>query len=257
MEETSHPAYAKLQELGHEITTKIKPKAIVVFSAHWQGEPKLIEVNTAEHQGLIYDFYGFPPHFYQFKFPHTGSPQLAQRILQLLEENGIKAEGVRRGLDHGVWASFMCAFNPDTNPLDIPIVQVSLFDSDDADQHYALGQAVQALRDENVQIIVSGMAVHNLKDMWKASGLKKTMPYVETFEAALKEAVEAPPGERQGKMKELLNRSDARKAHPSFDHLLPLHIGAGAAGDDWGERIWTYPEGSMSWGMFRFGEVGA
>jgi aromatic ring-opening dioxygenase catalytic subunit (LigB family) len=58
MEETSHPAHAKLQEVGHEITTKIQPKAVVVFSAHWQGFQDTIEVNTAESMGLIYDFYG-------------------------------------------------------------------------------------------------------------------------------------------------------------------------------------------------------
>ena len=141
-------------------------------SKHQQGEPKTIEVNTATSQGLIYDFYGFPPHFYSFKYPNSGSPELAERIIELLTKADIKAEGVRRGLDHGVWASFMCAFDPETNPLfpEIPIVQVSLFDSDDPDQHYRLGKAVEALRDEGVQIIVSGMAVHNLKDMYKAYG---------------------------------------------------------------------------------------
>lgn len=59
MEETSHPAYGKLQEIGQEITQKVKPKAVVVFSAHWQGYRDTIEVNTATSQGLIYDFYGF------------------------------------------------------------------------------------------------------------------------------------------------------------------------------------------------------
>jgi hypothetical protein len=34
MEATKHPAYAKLAAVGLEITTKIKPKAVVVFSAH-------------------------------------------------------------------------------------------------------------------------------------------------------------------------------------------------------------------------------
>lgn len=154
-----HPAYAQLQSLGKEITQKVKPKAVVVFSAHWQGDPKTIEVNTAESMGLIYDFYGFPPHFYYYEFPNRGDPGLAENILRLLEKAGIQGEGVRRGLDHGVWASFACAFNPKTNPLNVPIVQVSLFDNDDPDKHYALGQAVSALRDEGVLIIVSGMTV--------------------------------------------------------------------------------------------------
>lgn len=220
MEDTHHPAYAQLQRIGKDITQKIRPKAVVVFSAHWQGQPKTIEVNTAESMGLIYDFYGFPPHFYEFQFPNRGSPELANRIIELLGKSGIQAEGVRRGLDHGVWASFMCAFDPETNPLEIPIVQVSLFDTDDADQHYRLGQAVSALRDEGVQIIVSGMAVHNLRDMWKAMGQPTPMPYAVSFDAAIKEAVEMPPEKRQKAMAELLRRADARKAHPSFEHLL-------------------------------------
>jgi 4,5-DOPA dioxygenase extradiol len=55
----------------------------------------------------------------------------------------------------------------------------------------------------------------------------------------------------------LLQRSDARKAHPSFEHLLPVHVAAGAAGDDQGKQLWTLPEGSMSWAQYRFGEVAA
>ena len=136
-------------------------------------------------------------------------------------------------------------------------MQVSLFDTDDADQHYRLGQAVSALRDEGVQIIVSGMAVHNLRDTWKAMGQPTPMPYAVSFDAAIKEAVELPPEKRQKAMSDLLRRPDARKAHPSFEHLLPIHIGAGAGGDDVGKQLWTLPEGSMSWALYRFGEVGA
>ena len=58
-------------------------------------------------------------------------------------------------------------------------------------------------------------------------------------------------------MAKLLERPDARRAHPSFDHLLPVHVGAGAAGEDLGRRSFTLPEGSMSWAMFRWGRVEA
>lgn len=63
------------------------------------------------------------------------------------------------------------------------------------------------------------------------------------------------PDVRQQAMAELLKRKDARQAHPSFEHLLPIHIGAGAAGEDLGKRLWTLEEGSMSWAQYRFGEV--
>lgn len=149
----------------------------------------------------------------------------------------------------------MTAFEPDENPLNVPIVQASLFNSEDPIQHYRLGQAVSKLRDENILIIVSGMAVHNLRDMRFAWGNPNPLPYTASFDEALKDAVTTPPAEREKAMAELLKRPDAREAHPYFDHLLPIHIGAGAAGDDFGKRLWTLKEGSMSWAQYRFGEV--
>jgi aromatic ring-opening dioxygenase catalytic subunit (LigB family) len=134
-------------------------------------------------------------------------------------------------------------------------VQVSLFNTEDPDQHYRLGQAVARLREENILIIVSGMAVHNLRDLRYTFGNSKPMPYAVSFDEALKDAVTTAPDERQKAMAELLKRPDARQAHPSFEHLLPIHIGAGAAGEDVGKRLWTYPEGSMSWAQYRFGKV--
>ena len=106
-------------------------------------------------------------------------------------------------------------------------------------------------------IVVSGMAVHNLRDMWTLQ-TGKTLEYAITFSAALKEAVETEPGpERDVAMVKLLKRSDARRAHPTFEHLLPIHVGVGAAGDDKGKQVWTLQEGSFSWAQYRFGEVGA
>lgn len=258
MEEKHHPAYSKLQEIGKEITQSVKPKAIVVFSAHWEGYRDTIEVNTINDSlPLIYDFMGFPPHYYEFQYPAKGDSGLAQQVLNLLEKANIKAEGVRRGLDHGVWASFMCAFDPKENPLKVPIVQVSIFGDEDPDMHYNLGKALSSLREEGVAIIASGMAVHNLRDMFRAYGQPGALEYTYSFDGALKEAVEQPPENRQKAMAELLKRKDARKAHPKFDHLLPVYIAAGAAHEEKGRQTWTLPEGSMSWAQYRFGDVGA
>ncbi|RMJ27131.1 aromatic ring-opening dioxygenase [Aspergillus sp. HF37] len=250
-----HPAYRKLGEIGKEITGRVKPRAVVVFSAHWQASRDTIQVNTAEITDLIYDFYGFPDHYYKEKYPNVGSAEVAGKVLDSLSEAGIKGEGVKRGLDHGVWASFKCAFEPDSNPLNVPIVQVSLFKTEDPVQHYRLGQAVSRLREENILIIASGMAVHNLRDMMFTFGEPRPLPYTASFDEALKDAVTATPGDREKAMADLLRRPDARQAHPYFDHLLPIHIGAGAGGDDVGARLWTLKEGSMSWAQYRFGEL--
>ena len=56
MYQKDHPAYHKLGEIGREITTKVKPRAVVVFSAHWQGGRDTIQVNTAEITDLIYEY---------------------------------------------------------------------------------------------------------------------------------------------------------------------------------------------------------
>jgi aromatic ring-opening dioxygenase catalytic subunit (LigB family) len=81
--------------------------------------------------------------------------------------------------------------------------------------------------------------------------------YAFSFDKALKKAATAKPEDREAEMVALMRHSDARKAHPSLEHILPLYVGAGAAGSDLGEQLWTFPEGSLSWAQYRFGEVAA
>lgn len=107
MEDSEHPAYHKLSEVGKEITMAVKPKAVVVFSAHWQGSPNKILINAAEKADLIYDFYGFPSRYYEYDYPNRGSPEIADKVIEKLSGIGVQIEKVKRGLDHGVWAGFM------------------------------------------------------------------------------------------------------------------------------------------------------
>lgn len=107
MENVGHPAYSRLAAVGREITTKVRPKAVVVFSAHWQGEPNKVKINVAERTDLIYDFYGFPPHYYEYDYPNIGSPKVAEDVIKSLTVAGIEVERVERGLDHGIWVGFL------------------------------------------------------------------------------------------------------------------------------------------------------
>ncbi|KAM0426186.1 hypothetical protein ACHAPT_008536 [Fusarium lateritium] len=253
---TEHPVFPVLQSIGKEITQKVKPKAVVVFSAHWMGEEGAIHVNNVVDTDLIYDFYGFPDHFYKAEYPSKGSPELASKIMVMLSEAGIQSYGVKRGLDHGVWSGFHVAFNPETNPLNVPLVQVSLFKNEDPHAHYRLGRAVAALREQGIVIIGAGMSVHNLRDMhYMFEGKTEPLPYVVSFDNALRDAVESDPAVREDKMASVCKRGDAKQAHPFADHLMPVYIAAGAAGEDWGKRTWTLHEGSFGWAQYRFGEV--
>lgn len=137
-----------------------------------------------------------------------------------------------------------------TAAADIPIVQVSLFADGLEERHLELGAALAPLRDEGVVVVGSGMAGHNLRD-WGGPA----RAYVGSFDEALKDAAEAVGEERGEKMKSLLGREDARKAHPSWEHLMPVFVAAGAAGAERGERLWTMIEGGLGWAQFRFGEV--
>lgn len=173
-----------------------------------------------------------------------------------------------RGLDHGIFASFSILFPPNSPQAlypDIPIVQVSLpYPGNTPERYFALGKALQELRGEGIAILCSGMAVHNLRDLFRSADPTKPQSYAASFDEALREAVEgsgAGTGDspevdvatRENRMSNLLQRPDAKRAHPSWEHLWPVFIAAGAAGNQAGRRIWTKVEGSLSWGMFRFG----
>ncbi|KAI9682435.1 MAG: hypothetical protein M1829_000227 [Trizodia sp. TS-e1964] len=258
VDDFSHPVQEQYRRVGNVITHEVRPRAVVVISAHWQARgstDKQIEVNTAEHTDLIYDFGGFPARYYREEYPHTGSKVVAQAVLDLLKNAGFDAKGVSRGLDHGVWVCFKCAFPPASNALSVPIIQLSLLSTASPSAHYALGRALAPLRSQNILIVASGMAVHNLRLLSVERLRDPPFSFALAFDAALKKAVEAPVSEREEMMCDLLARDDARLAHPTVEHLLPLYVAAGAADGEKGERLWTLCELSFSWAMFRFGEV--
>ncbi len=72
------------------------------MSAHWKDGSNKIKINVAEQTDIIYDFYGFPPHYYEYEYPYKGSPAVAERVIEKLAGAGIEVERVARDLDHGV-----------------------------------------------------------------------------------------------------------------------------------------------------------
>jgi aromatic ring-opening dioxygenase catalytic subunit (LigB family) len=109
-------------------------------------------------------------------------------------------------------------------------VQLSLVRGLDPSQHLALGRALAPLRDEGVFIVGSGMTFHDLRTFFSARALAPS----EAFDAWLQRAATAPAAERDALLTDWLHAPAARQAHPREEHLLPLMVVAGAAGEDRG-----------------------
>ena len=111
-----------------------RPRAVLLISGHWE-EP-VVSVNAQARPPLLFDYYGFPPHTYQLKYPAPGDPALAARVRELLQAGGVPTRAeTERGLDHGVFVPFLLVYPQ----ADVPIVQLSLHASLDAAAHLALG----------------------------------------------------------------------------------------------------------------------
>ena len=199
------------------------PKALLVVSAHWE-EP-VPTVMTSEHPPILYDYYGFPPESYEITWPAPGSPALAARVETLLDAAGIPhAADETRGYDHGTFIPLKLTY-PDA---DVPAVQLSLRRGLDPADHLAIGRALMPLRDEGVFIIGSGMTFHNLR----AFRDPRAAPVSEAFDVWLRETMTLDPGQRDRRLTQWTDAPAARAAHPREEHLLPLMVSAGAAGDD-------------------------
>lgn len=202
-----------------------RPAAVLMVSAHW--ESALAMVGGARTPQTIHDFGGFPPALYRLRYPAPGAPDLARRVVALLEAGGIGAavDGLR-GLDHGAWSPLLHMYPQ----ADVPVLQLSVQPPLGAAHHLALGRALHTLGAEGVLVIGSGHATHNLRD-W-VSGPRDAAPlsYARAFADWMHACL------RDGDSASLVDwRSRApfaSQAHPSDEHYLPLLVAYGAAGED-------------------------
>jgi aromatic ring-opening dioxygenase catalytic subunit (LigB family) len=199
------------------------PRALLVISAHWE-EP-VPTVMTAEHPPMLYDYYGFPPESYQLQWPTPGDPNLAHEVAELLGRAGFKT-GVdaARGFDHGAFVPLKVTY-PDA---DIPAIQLSLMTGLNPAHHIAIGRALAPLRERGVFIVGSGMTFHNLR----AFGDPRAVAYSEAFDEWLRGVMQRAPDDRARGLTEWSTAPAARIAHPREEHLIPLLVATGAAGDD-------------------------
>jgi aromatic ring-opening dioxygenase catalytic subunit (LigB family) len=122
----------------------------------------------------------------------------------------------------------------------------------DPAEHIEAGRVLAPLRDENVLVIGSGQSYHNLR-RWNASGAQPAA----AFDAWLRKSLlGTTPAARRAALVAWEQAPAAREAHPHEDHLIPLMVVAGAAGDDpattiYGEQFM----GFLAVSSFRFGQA--
>ena len=221
------PSHQAMVEFMNALPNQLhRPDAILVISAHWE-EPVATVLN-AEQPPLFYDYYGFPEQAYEITYPAPGSPELAEKVVRLLNAQQIPTgANPVRGFDHGVFIPLKLMY-PEA---DIPTTQLSLLRGLDAAAHLQLGKALRPLMDENILIIGSGFSFHNLRAFFNQQPGTPD-PKNDAFQTWLIEtcASDLTEGEREDKLLHWEQAPNARYCHPREEHLLPLLICAAMAG---------------------------
>lgn len=216
-----------------------RPASVIMVSAHWESAPVTLGATTPVP--LVYDFWGFPDHYYRVQYPAPGAPGLAAEVSRLLESAGMTvAQDPARGLDHGAYVPLVEMY-PDA---DIPVLQISM-PTLDPKVLFDVGARLAPLRDQGVLIVGSGFATHNLREMnWHLGADSDPPGWSREFDDWLAGAIE------RGDVDALIDfdrtAPAARIAHPRTEHFAPLFVALGAAAA-------SSPEGRSAVDGFWFG----
>ncbi|MCG5240024.1 dioxygenase family protein [Azospirillum doebereinerae] len=212
--ERNSAARAFLATLGARLG---RPSAVLAVSAHWNTRQPAVSGAAAPE--TVHDFHGFPEELYRLRYPAPGAPALADRVAAL---TGAVIDPAQ-GLDHGAWVPLMLMY-PDA---DIPVAQFAVQPRRSAADHIALGRQLESLRRQGVLVLGSGGAVHNLREFVYGTG--GTARWATGFADWLDAALTA--GDTDAVANWLTVSADARHAHPTDEHFLPLPVALGAAGE--------------------------
>ena len=189
------------------------PMAVLAISAHWYIPACAVTANPVPR--TIHDFGGFPRELYEVNYPAPGSPELARRVKELLSPVAVGLDE-SWGLDHGTWSVLTHAFPK----ADIPVVQLSIDETQPPGFHYEMGQRLATLREEGILVIGSGNLVHNLHTYaWGDHGVQ-AFDWAVRFEQQVQKLI-LKGNDAQVVAYENLGR-DAMLSVPTPDHYLPL-----------------------------------
>jgi 4,5-DOPA dioxygenase extradiol len=227
-----------LTELGQNFP---RPKAIVLFSAHWESTEQ--KVSKVEQYNTIYDFGGFDPELYTIQYPAVGNHMISEEIEDLFTQHGI-SYGVEttRGLDHGAWVVLRLLY-PNA---DIPVIAMSVNPHLTPEEQYKVGKALSALRESDILIIASGGTVHNLRSLkWADNG--QVDDWALEFDNWL--AVHLKKWDLPALFKYDSLAPNAPFAVPPYgnEHFIPIFYAMGAADND--------PKATLLHRSFRYGNL--
>ncbi|HKN83856.1 MAG TPA: 4,5-DOPA dioxygenase extradiol [Pyrinomonadaceae bacterium] len=200
-----------------------RPHAVLCISAHWYLPATLVTAMTSPR--TIHDFGGFPRELYQVQYRAPGDPKLARRIQEMLMPSQVELD-YSWGLDHGTWSVLLHVF-PEA---DVPIVQLSIDETQPASFHFELGKRLAHLRNEGVLIVGSGNLVHNLHAYAWGKHVPEPYDWAVRFETLAKELMMTSEFDALTNY-EALGR-DAQLAIPTPDHYLPLMYVLGTMNKD-------------------------
>jgi 4,5-DOPA dioxygenase extradiol len=191
-----------------------RPRAVLAVSAHWYLPGTAVTAMDAPR--TIHDFGGFPRSLYEVRYPAPGDRALALRVQELLAPTPVALDESSWGLDHGTW-SVLCHVFPGA---DVPVVQLSLDETQPAEIHYELGRRLAPLRDEGVLVLGSGNLVHNLHTYAWGRHPVDPFDWAVRFEAEARRLL-AAGDHRPLILYETMGR-DAALSVPTPEHYLPL-----------------------------------
>ena len=190
-----------------------RPKAILCISAHWYVPGSAVTISTSPR--TIHDFGGFPRPLYEVNYPAPGDRELALRVKKLLSPIVVEPSE-EWGLDHGTW-SVLCHVYP---KADVPIVQLSIDETQPADFHYEVGRRLAELRDEGILIVGSGNLVHNLHSYAWGRHMPEPFDWAVRFEERARELMKG--GEHGPLVQYEKLGKESMLSIPTPDHYLPL-----------------------------------
>ncbi|BBI31406.1 DODA-type extradiol aromatic ring-opening family dioxygenase [Cohnella abietis] len=227
-------------------TTIPKPKAIVLFSAHWESRTQTVS-DVPSTYSTIYDFSGFQDELYEMTYPARGEGSVSKEIEQLFKKHGIEsAIDVERGLDHGAWAILKLMY-PDA---DIPVITLSVNRYHTNEEQYRIGKALAELREKDVLIIGSGGTVHNLRRLnWRADVAEA---WAEAFDKWLEDKLLA--WDTQALFEYRAQAPYAVEAVPTNEHFIPLLLAMGAGDGNRQAKLLhrSYQYGTLSLSCWQF-----